>query len=434
MQSPSEPTHPASRWYASHHAWLVHWLQRRMGCPHSAADLAQDTFVRVLSAREVEQVAEPRAFLTTLAKRVMYNHWERRALEQAHLQALADAPAATAPSAQDIALVHEALQTVDRDLDGLPPKVRQAFLLHRLDELTHVQIADRMGISVASVERYVKQACLHCSRPQAGAGSPADPRRPAKARPVSRQRRSIVGGSTLLLATSIGAGYLAHRSRPLDELFADVQTGTAEARHLVLPDGSSLDLNARSAADLRFDEGQRLVRLRSGELLVQVARDAAADPSSGQPPRPFVVQTRHGTAQAMGTRYLVRQEAERSLVVVLEHSVALRTGDGAQRLLHEGQAAWMDGSRIELAERRLVHSAGWTEGVLDVRDEPLGDVVAALRPWRRGPIRISPAAARLRVFGVFPLADTQRTLQALVDTQPITVTTYGPLLTTIDLQ
>ncbi len=256
----------------------------------------------------------------------------------------------------------------------------------------------------------------------------------AAAPPVSRQRRQILGGSALLLATSVGAGYLAHRSQPLGGLLADLHTGTAETRHTLLPDGSGLDLNARSAADVHFDARRRLVRLRTGELLVQVARDALADPASGLPARPFVVQTRHGAAQAMGTRYLVRQEAERSLVVVLEHSVALQTGDGTQRILREGQAAWMDGQRIEMAEQRMAHQASWAEGVLDVRDEPLGDVVAALRPWRKGLVRISPAAARLRVFGVFRLNDTGQALQALVDTQPITVTHYGPMLTLIDVQ
>jgi len=256
----------------------------------------------------------------------------------------------------------------------------------------------------------------------------------AAAAPASRQRRGIVGGSALMLLASVGAGTLAHRSQPLGGLLADLHTGTGETRHTLLPDGSGLDLNARSAADVHFDHGRRLVRLRAGELLVQVARDALADPAAGLPARPFVVQTRHGTAQALGTRYLVRQEADRSLVVVLEHSVALQTGDGAQRTLREGQAAWMDGQRIEMAQQRMAHRASWAEGVLDVRDEPLGDVVAALRPWRKGLVRISPAAARLRVFGVFHLNDTGQALQALVDTQPITVTHYGPMLTLIDLQ
>lgn len=139
-----------------------------MGCPHGAADLAQDTFLRVLTAREIEQVAEPRAFLTTLAKRVLFTHWRRRELEQAYLQALADLPQAMVPSVEDMALLHEALQAIDQRLAGLPAKVKQAFLLHRLEGLTHAQIAAEVGVSVASVERYMKQSYLHCCRQDTG--------------------------------------------------------------------------------------------------------------------------------------------------------------------------------------------------------------------------------------------------------------------------
>lgn len=172
LRGPADPPHPAGRWYASHHTWLVGWLHRKMGCPHGAADLAQDTFLRLLTARPTDHVAEPRAFLTTVAKRVLFTHWRRHALEQAYLQALAELPQATAPSVEDMALLQEALQAIDHRLNGLPGKVRQAFLLHRIDEMTHVQIAAAMGVSVASVERYVKQAYLHCCRQDGDAHAP----------------------------------------------------------------------------------------------------------------------------------------------------------------------------------------------------------------------------------------------------------------------
>lgn len=242
-------------------------------------------------------------------------------------------------------------------------------------------------------------------------------------------RRKLLGGAAMLLAAA-GAGLLAHRSQPLGDLWADARSATGVARRIALPDGSTLHLNARSAADLMFDARQRRVRLRAGELLAQVVRDPAA-------PRPFVVATRHGEARALGTRYLVREDDERSLLVVLEHSVALQTADGQQAVLPAGQAAWFGPRGIEPAGRNLAHRAGFADGVLDVRDEPLGEVIEALRPWRPGPIRISPAAARLRVFGVFPLAkpaDSQRVLQVLVDTLPISVTTWGPLLTLVDVR
>ena len=36
--------------YKGYHGWLLSWLRRRLDCPHNAADMAQDTFTRLLGA------------------------------------------------------------------------------------------------------------------------------------------------------------------------------------------------------------------------------------------------------------------------------------------------------------------------------------------------------------------------------------------------
>ncbi|WP_350649943.1 sigma factor, partial [Pseudomonas sp. HY13-MNA-CIBAN-0226] len=46
-----QPSNPVEVLYNDHHHWLTGWLRRKLGCPDNAADLAQDTFIRVLSAR-----------------------------------------------------------------------------------------------------------------------------------------------------------------------------------------------------------------------------------------------------------------------------------------------------------------------------------------------------------------------------------------------
>ncbi|TPE71046.1 RNA polymerase subunit sigma, partial [Burkholderia pseudomallei] len=78
-----------------------------------------------------------RAFLTTVAQRVLYNHWRRERLERAYLDALAQWPEAVAPSPETRAVLFETLVEVDRMLDGLPAVVRRAFLLAQLDGMTH---------------------------------------------------------------------------------------------------------------------------------------------------------------------------------------------------------------------------------------------------------------------------------------------------------
>ena len=59
-----------SHLYQDHHGWLQGWLRRRLGCAENAADLAQDTFVKVLVSRQAARIDEPRAFLTTIPARV----------------------------------------------------------------------------------------------------------------------------------------------------------------------------------------------------------------------------------------------------------------------------------------------------------------------------------------------------------------------------
>ena len=57
-----------SHLYQDHHGWLQGWLRRRLGCAENAADLAQDTFARLLASRRVLDARETHAHLTPAAK------------------------------------------------------------------------------------------------------------------------------------------------------------------------------------------------------------------------------------------------------------------------------------------------------------------------------------------------------------------------------
>ena len=148
--------------YNAHHRWLNGWLRRKLGCPDSAADLAQDTFMRVLTARDPQPVLEPRAFLTTIAKRVLFNHYRRQDLERAYLDALAQLPEHVVPSEEERAIILQTLMELDQLLDGLPRAVKQAFLLAQVDGLTYNEIARELGISVATVKRHLNKAAMRC--------------------------------------------------------------------------------------------------------------------------------------------------------------------------------------------------------------------------------------------------------------------------------
>ncbi|WP_420591141.1 sigma-70 family RNA polymerase sigma factor [Bacterioplanoides sp.] len=148
--------------YSDHQPWLLSWLGNRLGCRQQAADLSQDTFVRLLKKQQYLSLQEPRAFLTAVAKRVLANHWRREQLEQAYLQALAQTPESFAPSEEERAILFETLYHIDRLLDGLPVVVKQAFLYAQLDGLKQAEIARKLNISVTSVKRHLVRATAQC--------------------------------------------------------------------------------------------------------------------------------------------------------------------------------------------------------------------------------------------------------------------------------
>lgn len=105
---------------------------------------------------------EPRAYLTTVARNLLINHVQRLSLEQAWLDAMAQLPEPLAPSPEQQLLVLESLHQVDAMLNGLPPKVREAFLLSQLDGLSYAQVAERLGVTSRTVKRYMAQAFEQC--------------------------------------------------------------------------------------------------------------------------------------------------------------------------------------------------------------------------------------------------------------------------------
>jgi RNA polymerase sigma factor (sigma-70 family) len=148
--------------YASHHSWLQRWLFKKMGNDADAADLAQDTFTRILSGRQHVTITEPRAYLTTIAKSLLINKYQRQALERAYLDALAHLPEPEHPSPEHRYLILETLHEIDAMLDRLPAQVREAFLLSQLEGLTYDDIARQMNVAVITIKRYMKQAFLAC--------------------------------------------------------------------------------------------------------------------------------------------------------------------------------------------------------------------------------------------------------------------------------
>jgi RNA polymerase sigma-70 factor (ECF subfamily) len=148
--------------FGDHHSWLLSRLRARLGCHHDADDMASETFAQVVALPDPSGINEPRALLTTIAKRLIFASWRRRDLERAYLEVLAQQPLAHEPSAEEQAQALEALSALDRILEGLSPIGRSAFLYSQLDNLTYVEIGQRLGISAPRVHQYIVRALSLC--------------------------------------------------------------------------------------------------------------------------------------------------------------------------------------------------------------------------------------------------------------------------------
>ncbi|MFF7065988.1 sigma-70 family RNA polymerase sigma factor [Pseudomonas sp. NPDC008258] len=150
--------------YAGHHHWLVTWLRRRLQCPHQASDFAQDTFYRVLTAGRYEPPREPRAFLATIARRILIDNGRRVRLEQAYREELAGnvEHMDQAFSPEQILQAIELLERIDQALSRMKPRIRETFILRHLEGFSQDDIARHHGISVRTVQADLVEAMLAC--------------------------------------------------------------------------------------------------------------------------------------------------------------------------------------------------------------------------------------------------------------------------------
>ncbi len=148
--------------YCDHHSWLVGMLRRKLGNGDSAADLAQDTFLRVLANRNVDAILRPREYLATIARGLVTDAYRRQAIERAYLETLAARPEPVAISPETRAILLETVLAIDRMLDQLGSRTREIFLLAQFEELTYAQVGARLGVSLTTVKKHMVRALTQC--------------------------------------------------------------------------------------------------------------------------------------------------------------------------------------------------------------------------------------------------------------------------------
>lgn len=163
-----------------------------------------------------------------------------------------------------------------------------------------------------------------------------------------RQALKLLGGVVMV-------GSAAWLAKDLDAISAwasDYATGTGEQRVFTLPDGSLMQLNTRTVVDLAFNDQQRLVRLKQGELMMTC--------NSGHP---VLVQTRDALLEGFAGRFVAYQDNDCTRVSVNHGKVAIHRPGNGHRLWIEGGQHWrLDAQGAHQLTHLDMDAMAWTEG------------------------------------------------------------------------
>lgn len=148
-------------WMTAYGPGLRRYFRRRV--PEADVDdLIQDVFVRLQSAQGTAPIRNVEGYLFAIAHNVLISRYRRQTARAAflHDEWVEGRDVADPLSPERIAIGQEEYRRVVAAIRNLPPRAREAFELHRFENLTYQAIAQRMGIARDSVKELMHRALV----------------------------------------------------------------------------------------------------------------------------------------------------------------------------------------------------------------------------------------------------------------------------------
>ncbi|MFC4312417.1 RNA polymerase sigma factor [Steroidobacter flavus] len=161
--------------FEQHYDQLIAHVRRKVGCAAAAADIVQETYVRLRSSALPAAVENPRAFIYRVATNLAINHIQQQRARGRYViagplpeEVVSDDRPVDARLSDQQLLAHMAAV-----VDELPPRCREVFILRKFHHLKMEEIAVRLDISLSMAEKHLRRAVLHCTaRQQEFEGAP----------------------------------------------------------------------------------------------------------------------------------------------------------------------------------------------------------------------------------------------------------------------
>ena len=150
--------------FVEHNTFIKKFLTRFFSDQRDIEDVAQEAYLRAYVAEQRKDIDQPKAYLFRIAKNIALTRLTRKSEQITDY--IEDCGASVVIESDVSADMHvEAEETLGlycEAVAALPEKCRQVYLLRKVHGLTHREIAQRMSLSVSSVEKYLRKGVLAC--------------------------------------------------------------------------------------------------------------------------------------------------------------------------------------------------------------------------------------------------------------------------------
>lgn len=235
----------------------------------------------------------------------------------------------------------------------------------------------------------------------------------------SREKRRSYMMKLLLCIGALPVTWLVWRTgrTQLPPLLAKHRTDTGEIKRLTLADNTQLSLNTQTAVDINYDDITRTIVLYHGEILVKTGKDLDAAHY-----RPFVIQTKNGSLEALGTYFNVKEDDSGTHLSVLEGAVRIIPKHAPEQavIVHASEHIAFTQHTYSPVSKINTHIAAWEKGFLFIDNQPLSEVISLFNLHYKGVIQCTPEVANIRISGAFPINNIPQSLTMITSTYPVT--------------
>ena len=142
---------------------LRSFLRRRIWLEDDRDDMVQEAFTRLAASQSASAWSTPGAYLHGLVRHLLADRVRAWAKSQSLDPVSCPVPQEVA-GPDEAAELNQMRERYRVAIDGLPPRTKEVYLLHRVEELGYTQIAEQLSISIRTVEWHVAEAIVRIGK------------------------------------------------------------------------------------------------------------------------------------------------------------------------------------------------------------------------------------------------------------------------------